>query len=255
MNLSPPGIQSNLRSGGFIMALVLVVDDDQELVNLIKKYLADEGHQIMNAANPIDALELMQKYRFSLAIVDVNMPHQSGFEFVEQLRRTLRHRLLPVIFITARSEKKDIDRARKLDIIGYIIKPLEQTTFVEKIRSVMERVKTAAPDYNAVDITKENIVGNLLIPYSMQIESVSEVGLTILTPHDIGDLEKNPNKQIDIQSNIWAFLDIQPTNFKIGGKQWIEEIKQFRYTLFYIKVNQEDLDKLKKWVERPPIKK
>ncbi len=232
------------------MAMVLVVDDDTEIVNLIKTFLmTGQGHQVMSAANPFDAFELLDKYRFSLAIVDVNMPHQSGFEFVEQLRRSLRNRHLPVVFLTARSERKDIERARKLDIHGYMIKPIKKEPFIEKIGEILGRVP-ATPSYDAVEVIKDNLQGQLVITYAMQIETISEVFMTVLTPHDIGDLEGNHEKQIELQSNVWAHLGISPTGFKISGKHWADEFKKWRYTLTYLKLSPEDLDKLKKWVEK-----
>lgn len=237
------------------MALILVIDDDSDMVNLIKKYLGDAGHQIMSAPNPIDAAEIIEKYRITVAIVDVNMPHQSGFDFVEQVRRSMRNRFLPVIFLTGRSEKKDIARAAKLDIDGYIIKPIEPKSFVEKINSVVKKYENAAPDYSGLDITKDKISGNLVVPYFVSIESISEVGLTVLSPHDIGDLERNPEKLLDMHAPIWAHVGIEAVQLKVTARQWIDELKQYRYTLFFKTMSQENIDNLTKWIARRKLQK
>src|SRR6266404_1310082 len=81
-----------------MVANVLVVEDDRLNRNLICKVLRDEGHQIVEACDGAEALELLYVQRFDLVITDFVMPRLNGLKFVEQLHR-LQPRL-PIIVIT-----------------------------------------------------------------------------------------------------------------------------------------------------------
>ena len=232
------------------MGLVLIVDDDVDIINLVKKYLGDEGHQVMSAVNPIDAQEIINKFRVTLAIVDVNMPFQNGFDFVEQTRRSIRNRFMPVLFLTGRSDKKDIERARKLDIEGYMLKPFDKKTFVEKVNALIKKHEAAAPAYSAVDVTSKRIHGNLVVTYSIVIESISEVGLSLICEHDVGDLEKNPDKVVELIAPLWALLNVEPVKFTINSRTKLPDRDAWRFTLFYDKPNQEALDGIKRWIQK-----
>ena len=114
-------------------ANVLVVEDDRLNRNLICKVLRDEGHQIVEASDGAEALELLYAQRFDLVITDFVMPRLNGLKFVEQLH-SLQPRL-PIILITgylsAISGKAILDNVAEI-----ISKPFE----LDVLRSTVHRM-------------------------------------------------------------------------------------------------------------------
>src|SRR6266403_5610182 len=112
---------------------VLVVEDDRLNRNLICKVLRDEGHQVVEACDGAEALEILQMFRFDLVITDFVMPRLNGLKFVEQLH-PLQPRL-PIIFITgylsASSGKAILDNVAEV-----IPKPFE----LDVLRSTVQRL-------------------------------------------------------------------------------------------------------------------
>ena len=114
-------------------ANVLVVEDDRLNKNLICKVLRNEGHQVVEASDGSEALELLYQQRFDLVITDFMMPKLNGLKFVEQLH-PLQPRL-PIIFITGYLSA--ISGKAILDNVAEVIpKPFE----LDVLRSTVQRV-------------------------------------------------------------------------------------------------------------------
>jgi DNA-binding response OmpR family regulator len=98
---------------------VLVVDDEDDIVALMRDFLEAEGYRVLTAANGHDALATLGESRIDCVLLDVMMPVLSGFDV---LRRIREHNPVPVLFLSARQE--DSDKIRGLGLGGddYIVK-------------------------------------------------------------------------------------------------------------------------------------
>jgi two-component system, cell cycle sensor histidine kinase and response regulator CckA len=114
-------------------ANVLVVEDDRLNRNLICKVLRNEGHQVVEACDGAEALELLYAQRFDLVITDFMMPRLNGLKFVEQLH-PLQPRL-PIIFITGYLSAIS-GKAILNDVAEVIPKPFE----LDVLRSTVQRL-------------------------------------------------------------------------------------------------------------------
>ena len=118
-----------------MVANVLVVEDDRLNGNLICKVLRNEGHQVVEACDGAEALELLYAQRFHLVITDFVMPRLNGLKFVEQLH-PLQPRL-PIIFITAylstTSGKAILDK-----VAEFIPKPFELNVLRSTVQRLLE---------------------------------------------------------------------------------------------------------------------
>lgn len=119
------------------MAKILVVDDDVITLQIVSSVLHKEGHAVQTAADAYTALDYLDQEGFNLLITDANMPKISGYNLVTTLRRSLKHRNLPIIFMTGRRSKADVLRALESGVDDYIIKPIEVATLAEKIRTLL----------------------------------------------------------------------------------------------------------------------
>jgi CheY-like chemotaxis protein len=101
---------------------VLVVDDDPMFRELLAIHLRNAGYEVQAAADAVEAGHALLRERVDILIVDVNMPHLDGFEFVEALRADSATRDIPVIFLTT-AEEGEL-RGKVLGAVGYVPKPV-----------------------------------------------------------------------------------------------------------------------------------
>lgn len=117
---------------------ILVVDDDREIVELMKDFLEDEQFAVIEAFNADEALEAIKDNGtvVDCVLLDVMMPGQNGFDLCRQIRRTLD---TPILFLSARGE--DVDKIRGLSLGGddYIVKSATPEEVVARIKAVLRR--------------------------------------------------------------------------------------------------------------------
>lgn len=116
-------------------ATVLVVDDDQDMRQLLKLHLGNRGYDVVVAEDAIVAGHLILEHLPDLAIVDVQLPYLSGYEFVAALKGDPETRELPVVFLTA-NEHFD-DQAMKLGAAACLNKPLTVDRLLEVVEPLL----------------------------------------------------------------------------------------------------------------------
>ncbi len=114
------------------MATVLVVDDDESVRDLVRRYLTNAGYDVVAAEDAIVAGHLVVGGAPDLIVLDVNMPYMDGFEFTAALNADDTIPFIPIIFLTARDE--GYDRAMELGAVGYINKPVDAHALVSLVR-------------------------------------------------------------------------------------------------------------------------
>jgi CheY-like chemotaxis protein len=133
---------------------ILIVDDMKSMRSIIKKTLRglELGKVIYFAENGIEGLQVLQTNRVDLAIVDWKMPVMTGAQMLESIRNDRVLRDLPVIMVTAESEKDVVMDVAEIEVGGYLLKPLKPSILDEKIRLVVERANN--PDDATVNSRK-----------------------------------------------------------------------------------------------------
>jgi DNA-binding NarL/FixJ family response regulator len=120
---------------------ILVVDDDLGTRLSIADYLEAAGYLAVSAENGHEALKLVDSHQPHLIITDVTMPQMDGYELVRQVRQKPALRLLPVIFLTARTETRDRIRGYQLGGDVYLAKPFELVELGAVVRNLLERLQ------------------------------------------------------------------------------------------------------------------
>ncbi len=118
------------------MRKILVVDDNAKIVEVLAEYLKSEGFEPMTAADGLSALELAEKTRPDLALLDIMMPGMDGLELTRRFEREG----IPVILVTARTE--EIDRLIGLEVGAddYVSKPFSPREVVARVKAVLRRM-------------------------------------------------------------------------------------------------------------------
>jgi two-component system phosphate regulon response regulator OmpR len=115
---------------------LLIVEDDPEMRDLLRKVLEKDGYQVLLAANGHEATALLSRNHFDLVVTDMLMPHDGGLELMETIRHT--QPMLPVIIITAFGDWASYSRALELGAVAFISKPLKMAELVSAIHTALE---------------------------------------------------------------------------------------------------------------------
>jgi two-component system phosphate regulon response regulator OmpR len=126
---------------------LLIVDDDDRIRSLLKRFLAERGFRVTTASDGAKAMSLMKGMEFDLLILDVMMPGMDGFELTGAVREKGE---VPIILLTARGEADDRIRGLSLGADDYLPKPFEPEELVLRIRSILKRARPTGPAHAKV---------------------------------------------------------------------------------------------------------
>jgi|TARA_B100001741_G_scaffold165902_1_gene137127 two-component system phosphate regulon response regulator OmpR len=145
---------------------ILIVDDDDRIRELIKQYLNDNKFIVSTADNAKKAKELIDQFSFDLAVFDVMMPGQDGFELTKEIKKKLN---LPVVLLTAKGESENRIKGLELGADDYLGKPFEPRELLLRIKNILSKSKT-------VDVKRVNFIGKAKVNLSkMSIELNNKV--------------------------------------------------------------------------------
>jgi DNA-binding response OmpR family regulator len=115
---------------------ILIVDDDVELVGLLRFALTTAGYEVAAAFDGEQALQRLHEHMPELVILDVNLPIRDGFEVLAELRRTSQ---VPVMMLTVRAGEEDEVRGLDLGADDYLHKPFSPRALLARVRSLLRR--------------------------------------------------------------------------------------------------------------------
>ncbi len=119
-------------------AHILVVDDDQGIRSLVKKYLNENKYLITTASNAEDAFEKIKIIKFDLIILDIMMPGKSGLEFIKENKNNLD---TPIILLTAKGQANDRVEGLEVGADDYLPKPFEPKELLLRIKNILDKTK------------------------------------------------------------------------------------------------------------------
>lgn len=120
---------------------LLLVDDDPNLILLVKDYLEFRGYEVMTAENGKLAWQVLDQDVPDLIICDIMMPEMDGYAFVDKLRQDTKLSWLPVIFLSAKGQIHDRIKGLNLGADVYIVKPFEPEELVAQVESSLKQAK------------------------------------------------------------------------------------------------------------------
>ncbi len=141
-------------------ARILVVDDEQDLLEILKFNLETEGYEVVTATSAEDALQL-DIASFDLLLLDVMMGGMSGFAMARQLKDNPATAQVPIIFLTARDTENDTVTGFNLGADDYISKPFSLREVMVRVRAVLRRTAKENGEEEAKTLSYQGIVMNL----------------------------------------------------------------------------------------------
>ena len=120
------------------IAHILVVDDDDGIRSLVKKYLVENNYLVTTAKNAEDATKKIEIIKFDLIILDIMMPGKSGLDFIQDNHKRLE---TPIILLTAKGEAEERIKGLETGADDYLPKPFEPKELVLRIRNILNKTK------------------------------------------------------------------------------------------------------------------
>ena len=117
---------------------ILVVDDDDGIRNLVKKFLNENNFLVTTSMDAEDANKKIQIIKFDLIVLDVMMPGKSGLEFIKENKKELE---TPIILLTAKGEPDDRVQGLERGADDYLAKPFEPKELILRIQKILERTQ------------------------------------------------------------------------------------------------------------------
>ncbi len=117
---------------------ILIVDDRNENLMALETLLERPEVQLLKADNGNDALKLLLRNEVALVLLDVQMPGMNGFEMAELMRRNKKTQNIPIIFVTANGDKRQLFRGYEVGAVDYLAKPIEREVLLSKVRIFLD---------------------------------------------------------------------------------------------------------------------
>ena len=170
------------------MAVILLVEDEVDFSNLVRRSLEDEGHQVLQAFTGPDCLRLVNAQHVDLIVLDWMLPGMDGLSVCRDLRRKF---LIPILMLTARSD--EIDRILGLEVGAdeYLVKPVSLRELMARIRAMLRRV-----EMDSRTLTPTNAPISVIENQNIKLEVENKAAtVASIEPHiQIGDLELFPEE-------------------------------------------------------------
>ncbi|NER84143.1 MAG: response regulator, partial [Leptolyngbya sp. SIO1D8] len=118
---------------------LLLIDDDPNLILLVKDYLEFRGYQVITAENGREALDILTGKTPDMIICDVMMPEMDGYAFVEHVRNNPDTEWIPVLFLSAKGQSQDRVKGLNIGADVYMVKPFEPEELVAQVESSLKQ--------------------------------------------------------------------------------------------------------------------
>ena len=185
------------------MYKILIADDDKNICELLRLYLAKEGYETVIANDGEAAVAAFEKEKPNMVLLDVMMPKMDGWEVCRRIRAADN---TPVIMLTAKGETFDKVLGLELGADDYVVKPFETKEIVARIKAVLRRTGKSAAENDVKEVSYDKLVVNMT-KYELKVD-----GKVVDTPPKelelLYHLASNPNRvytRDQLLDEVWGF--------------------------------------------------
>jgi len=228
------------------MARILLVDDDEDILKLSHRLLSQRHHDVVVAKNGSQALEFLDKFSFDMVILDANMPQMSGFEVLIKIKNNQKWKDLTVALLTGRKTRNDVQRALRLGVDDYIVKPIDPIIFLEKVEALLN--KKGPTKWPEVDLTLQKIQAK--IELDIQILSVSELGLTLSMNY-----QPENGAAFQINSPLFSELQLDSPMIKVISVAPTQNPHEWIVKTHFVGVKDQFLQQIRSWMYQTLLRK
>ena len=213
---------------------ILVVDDEEHIIELLKFNLENNGYTVLSADNGIDALRIAKQEVPQLVLLDLMLPKMDGYDVCKEIRKDSSISNMPIIMLTAKGEELDKILGLELGADDYLTKPFSVRELIARVKAILRRTKVQQLD-------KTLSFGSLVIDFSKHevIKEGKKVELTLKEFELLEILIKNKGRVMTRD----FLLD------KIWGYEYVGETRTVDVHIRHLRQKIEDDDKNPRYVE------
>ena len=119
---------------------ILVVDDEEDIVKLVKMYLEYHHYEVITANDGQEGLEKVKTEKPDLIVLDLMLPKMNGYKVCGLLKKDTRYAKIPVVMFTAKAQEKDVKLAEEVGANAYITKPFKPEVLLSKIEELISEL-------------------------------------------------------------------------------------------------------------------
>lgn len=176
------GIKHELPSENNKIPTLLFVDDNEEIRTYIANRLS-ANYSILTAQSAAEAMNILNKNNVNILISDIMMPDVSGIQLCETIKADIRYSHIPVILLSALSDKKDIIKGLQIGADDYITKPFESDFLIQRIDNILENRKRLAQFFEIhkgqlSQLSKQNFINELDKLFIDKLEHIFDANIS-----------------------------------------------------------------------------
>ncbi|HPE39891.1 MAG TPA: hybrid sensor histidine kinase/response regulator [Bacteroidales bacterium] len=203
---------------------ILVVDDNQINLQVVSNYLKESDYNVALAMNGPSALKILDSTEIELILMDIMMPEMDGFETTRKIKEHEHHKEIPIIFLTAKSQPKDIVKGFESGGVDYITKPFHGDELKKRVKNHVElyNAKKTILQYQK---TRDRLYSILahdirspLASISMLLDGITEKYIDTSGPHFdklIREISLSTKDTLTLIQNILEWTKAQSNNLSI----------------------------------------
>lgn len=183
---------------------ILLIEDDKDIINLVKHYLEKDGYRTLEAIDGVKGLDVLKKEKVDLAILDVMLPELNGIDVLKRIKGDAKTANIPVIMLTAKGEETDKIVGLELGADDYITKPFSPKELVARIKALLRRMEKTVEKINTISY------GEIIMDISRHEVKVKgkEIELTAKEFGLLEELLRNNGRVLTrdtLLNNVWGY--------------------------------------------------
>ncbi len=221
------------------MGKILIVEDNETTVKFLISVLSSKGHLSAHCIEPRDAMEKLKSEHYDLIISDVMMPGGiTGFDFVRTVRALPAFADIPILLVTGRRERKDVEKGIKSGADDYLIKPIDPDILLSKIDGLLLKKGKSSTQF-ARGTTKTPAAWDV----PTEIVEISEIGLVVHSA-----LPAPPGLKLKLNSTFFSEVGIESPFLRVVSCEHRVAQGLYYITLHFVGVSEKDLTPIRLWI-------
>lgn len=222
------------------MARILIVDDQRSALITLEAILAKDQHSVATCMNAVDAMNKLQSEHFDMLVTDAIMPGgETGYALIRTLRSHPKLAKLPVILVTGKREKEDVERGLEAGTDDYVVKPVDPDIFLAKVTSLLKRVAKTQPQFAEARVSMK-----AEIETKTEIVGVSELGVVLHS-----NVQPPNGMRLRVKSPLFDELGMATTMLRVVSCEPVTATEPtFKVTAHFIGLTEKELQPLRLWI-------
>lgn len=222
------------------MKKILIVDDLKSILMTLEAILTKEGFYVAACTNSMDAFDKLNNEHFDLVITDAIMPGTSGYSLITTVRSSeQRNKDVPIIMLTGKREKADIEKALSAGANDYIIKPIDPDMIIAKVKALLDNTKRS-------DFAEASINAPATINVKTDILSISEIQMKLVANYQL-----NIGQLYRVSSEFLQQLELETLSIRISEcNKSSDNPSNWYITGQFVGLGDKELSKIRLWVRK-----